>query len=150
MDIKKTQSMVQGFLDRARNKLDEAKKHLEAWHHAESISACQECIELSIKATFLLLRRDYPKTHEFTEEQFEELLAAVPEQLIGYNFPRLYLLHRFWSAFYTVAKYGYEKLGVPAKDLFEREEATLAIKHAEKWYYAATTLMGWKDWGEKL
>jgi HEPN domain-containing protein len=145
VNISKTQRMAQGFLDRARNKLDEAKKHLEIWHHAESISASQECIELSIKATFLLLQGDYPKTHEFTEEQFEQLLVRVPEQLEYHDFPRLYLLHRFWSGFYTVAKYGYEKLGVPAKDLFKKDEADLAINHADKWYYAATALRDWRD-----
>jgi HEPN domain-containing protein len=149
MAAKKVERVVEGFVERARVKLDEAQKHQEIFHYAEAISAAQECIELSAKATFLLLRGDYPKTHEFTEEQFEQLLRGIPEHLEYHNFPRLYLLHRFWSGFYTVAKYGYEKLSVPAKDLFKKDEAALAIKHADEWYYAARALMDWRRRSEE-
>lgn len=139
----KIQRMAEGFLHRASNKLNEAREQLEkGWSHcAESISASQECIELSAKATFLLLQDEYPKKHQFTEEEFEGILSRIPADLAHYNnFPRLYLLHQFWSHFYTLAKYGYEKLGVPAKDLFEKEEAELAVHHADRWYYAARAL----------
>ena len=148
---KRSRNMAEGFLDRARNKLDEAKEQLKkGWsHYAESISASQECIELSIKASFLVLQDKYPKKHEFTQKEFEEILPRAPADLAHYNFPRLYLLHQFWSRFYTVAKYGYEKLGVPAKDLFRKEEAELAVHHAEEWYYAARTLFDKLVYGNK-
>jgi HEPN domain-containing protein len=132
----KTKDMANGFLERASNKLQEAEEQEKHLHHAESVSAAQECIELSAKAAFLLLQGAYPKTHEFCEEQFETLLKKIPQDVAFHNFPRLYLLHRFWSAFYTTAKYGLEKLGAPAKTLFEKAEAELAIMHAKAWYYA--------------
>jgi len=118
----KSRKMAEGFLHRASNKLDEAKEQLKkGWHHyAESISASQESIEFSAKATFLVLQEKYRKKHEFTEEEFEGILSRIPTDFAHYNFARLYLLHQFWSHFYTVAKYGYEKFGVPAKDLFEK------------------------------
>ncbi|MGB9760039.1 MAG: HEPN domain-containing protein, partial [Thermoproteota archaeon] len=108
--------------------------------YPESISASQECIELSIKAIFLLLQKEYPKKHEFEEEEFEAILEKVPEKLKYLDFPKLYLYSKFWLSFYTVAKYGLEKIGIGPEKLFEREEAELALKHARRCYYAASQL----------
>lgn len=133
--------MAESFLKRAWNKLDEANRELSNWHYAESISASQECIEMSLKATFLLLTESYPKKHEFKDEEFEPLLDKVPQDLQYHNFPRLYLLHRLWSGFYTVAKYGYDKFATGPEKLFQRDEAELAIKHAGDCKRAADTLL---------
>ena len=73
--------MANSFLQRAWHKLDEAKMHLKTLHYPESISASQEVIELSIKAVFLLLTGEYPRKHEFKEEEFESILSKVPEEL---------------------------------------------------------------------
>jgi len=132
--------MAESFLKRAWNKLDEAKKRLESRHYPESISASQECIELSIKAIFMLLQEKYPKKHEFSEEEFEAILKKIPERLEYLDFHKLYLYSKFWLSFYTVAKYGLEKIGVGPEKLFEKEEAELALKHAEKCYYGARQL----------
>ena len=131
--------MAESFLKRAWNKLDEAKKHLESWHYPESISASQD-IELSIKAIFMLLQEKYLKRHEFSEEEFEAILKKIPEKLKYLDFHKLYLYSKFWLSFYTVAKYGLEKIGVGPEKLFEKEEAELALKHAEKCYYGARQL----------
>ena len=127
----KSIDMAESFLKRASNKLEEARLELKNWHHAESISASQECIELSMKATFLLLTESYPRKHEFKDEEFEPLLDKIPDDLKYLSFPRLYLLHKLWAGFYGVAKYGYERFGVGPEKLFRKEEAELAIKHAE-------------------
>ena len=82
----------------------------------------------------------YPKKYEFKEEKFEAILKKIPEKFKYLDFPKLYLYSKFWSNFYTVAKYGLEKLGVGADKLFEKEEAELALKHAEKCRSAATQL----------
>jgi len=132
--------MASSFLERAWHKLDEAKTHLKNFHYPESISASQEVIELSIKAIFLLLTGEYPKKHEFKEEEFEKILNKVPEKLKNLDLPKLYLYHIFWSKFYTVAKYGLEKIGIGPEKLFEREEAELALKHADKCKYATSQL----------
>ena len=136
----KSVEMAESFLRRAGNKLDEAKEHLDKWHRPESISASQECIELSIKAIFLLLQEQFPRRHEFKEEEFEAILDKIPERLKHLDFPKVYLYSKFWSNFYTVAKYGLEKLGVGADKLFEKEEAELALKHADKCKFVASQL----------
>ncbi|MEE9175839.1 MAG: HEPN domain-containing protein [Thermodesulfobacteriota bacterium] len=129
---------AQSYLRRANNKLDEARNQLQQkFNYAESVSASQECIELSIKAVFLILGEDFPKTHNFKEQDFIKLLSKVPKDLQFYNFARLYLLSEFWSSFYTTAKYGLEKLEVGADKLFTDKEANLALKHAEECYYAS-------------
>lgn len=133
---------AQSYLRRANNKLDEARNQSkEKFNYAESVSSSQECIELSLKAVFLFLGEDFPKTHEFKEQDFIKLLSKIPEELKFYNFPRLYLLSKFWSSFYTVSKYGLEKLEIGADELFKDKEANLALNHAEECYSASNALL---------
>ena len=143
----KSMNMSESYLHRARNKLVEAEEHLKKFNYSESISASQECIELSVKAIFLLLQEKYPRKHEFNEEEFEKILQMVPAQLKYLDLPKIYLYSKFWSQFYTVAKYGLEKLGVGADKLFEKEEAELARKHARKCEFAARQLLYYKKHG---
>ena len=131
---------AESLLRRAFSKLEEARIHLKRAEYAEAISSAQECLELSIKAVFLVLKGDYPKKHEFTEEEFEEVLRAIPKDLSYIKIYKLYLYSKFWSQFYTVAKYGLEKLGLGPEKLFDRAEAKLALKHAENSYIAAEAL----------
>jgi HEPN domain-containing protein len=140
----KFMNIIESFLHRARNKLDEAREHLKKFNYSESVSASQECIELSVKAIFLLFQEKYPRKHEFTEEEFERILKMIPAQLKYVDFPKVYLYSKFWSQFYTIAKYGLEKLGVGADKLFEKEEAELALKHAERCEFAAGQLLSYK------
>jgi HEPN domain-containing protein len=141
----KTKEMAESYLKRANNEYDEAKEHLEKRHYSESISASQECIELSIKAIFLLLQGEYPRSHEFKEEEFEAILKRIPEKLKYLDFHKLYLYSKFWSSFRTIAKYGLEKLGIGAEKLFEEEEAELALKHADKCKFAANELKNYME-----
>ncbi|TDA42286.1 MAG: hypothetical protein DSO07_00155 [Thermoproteota archaeon] len=140
MNSKKSLSMAESFLEIGGHKLDEAREHLKMSHYAESVYSSQECIELSVKAIFLLFQEKYPKRHEFKEEEFERILSRIPDDLKYLELHKVYLYSRFWSQFRTVAKYGFEKLGIGADKLFEREEAELAIKHAEKCRNAAWDL----------
>jgi HEPN domain-containing protein len=143
----KSTNMIESFLRRARNKLDEAREYLKKFNYPESISASQECIELSVKAIFLLFQEKYPRKHEFDEEEFEKILKMIPTQLKHLDLPKVYLYSTFWSQFYTVAKYGLEKLGVGADKLFEKDEAELALKHAERCEFAASQLLNYKKYG---
>ncbi len=53
--------------------------------------------------------------------------------------PRLLFLLNFWAQFYITAKYGFEAEHLAsAQALFEREEAELALRHAEECLQAAT------------
>jgi HEPN domain-containing protein len=121
----------------------EAENQIKNMHYSESISASQECIELSIKSTFILLKGGYSKKHDISEEEFEVALKEVPENLKHLEFPKLYLYSKFWSQFYTISKYGLEKIGIGADKLFEKEEAELALKHAEKNIDAARRIVSY-------
>ena len=59
--------------------------------YAEAVSSFQECIELSMKAIFLLLTASYPKTHEFKDKEFKDILDKIPEALAHMEFHKLYL-----------------------------------------------------------
>jgi HEPN domain-containing protein len=100
-------NLLESYLRRALNKLDEAKYHLDKNNYPESISASQEVIELSVKAIFLLHGEEYSRKHKFKEEEFSKLLKIAPKDVT-----RVFLLSEFWSKFYTIAKYGYETLGI--------------------------------------
>jgi len=140
MSKEKSIEMAESFLRRAKNKLEEAKSHLNSFNYPESISASMECIELSIKAIFLLLQEEYPKRHEFKDEEFMKILEKVPKELEYLNFPRLFLISKFWLNLYTVAKYGQENFGIGPEKLFKKDEAELALKHAEECKHAASML----------
>ena len=108
----KSLSLAESFLKRALKKLGEAEEHLKHVNYSESVSSSQECIELSIKAMFLLLTAEYPKRHTFKDEEFEALFEKIPEKLRYLDFPWLFLYSKFWGTFYETAKYGDERLGV--------------------------------------
>ena len=143
MNNTKQIDMAISFLSRAGNKLEEAKTSQKAMHNPESISSSTECIEMSLKAIFLLVTETYPKGHEFSEAEFEVALAKMPEQLEFMNFGRLYLLHKLWSTFDSVAKYGFDTFGVGPEKVFQKDEAALAIKHAEECRHAGDALLNW-------
>jgi len=68
------------------------------------------------------------------------LFEHLPDQVIHLNFPRLFVLHELWRSFYTLSKYGKDRWGIPAKDLFKRSEAELAATHASDWNVAVNVL----------
>jgi len=131
----------QSYLRRANNKLDEAGNQLQKFNYPESVSAAQECIELSIKAVYLILGEKFSKRHDFEEDEFIKLLDKIPKELRFYNFPRLYLLSKFWASFYTIAKYGLEKFEIGSEKLFKDKEANLALEHARECYHASYALL---------
>lgn len=74
-------------------------------------------------------------------------MKKVPEELKYLEYPKLYLYSKFWSYFYTIAKYGYEKMGIGADKLFEKEEAELALKHARNNINAARRMETYIKYG---
>ena len=132
--------MVQGYLHTAWNSKEDAKRHLETGYFSDSVRASQTCIELSAKSMYVLLEVEFKKNHKLVEAEYRQLMEKIPQSLSYVNFPRVLLFANFWAEFYTKAKYGLEKLQVPPTKLFERQEAELALKHAEECYYAGSQL----------
>jgi hypothetical protein len=65
----------------------------------------------------------------------------LTERGLVVRLPRLLLLAKFWGELYILAKYGIQDgFLASARDLFERQEAELAIKHAEECSLAACVL----------
>jgi len=130
---------AESWLNRADHKVKEAEVQLnQKYNYSVSVSASQECIELSIKAVFSIAGVEFTKEHKIKEEEFKNLLDRIPQNLNNiYNYPRIYLLSEFWSYFYITAKYGLEKLKIGSDKIFKKEEADLALKHARECYNAS-------------
>ena len=147
--------MIEGWIDKASNQLQVAKEHLKfPAQDSEVIQAAQECIELSVKSTLSLLDITFSHSHgwEQDKKQFtaiakqikkKQFIDKLTAQYLNHivNLPRLLFLVNFWAQFYITAKYGFEtEYLAPAKDLFKKEEAELAVRHAQECYQAASHL----------
>ena len=143
--IKENKSLAKSWIERSSNRLQAGRSLTAKGRYAEALSSFQECIELSIKAIFLLLTDSYPRSHEFKDKEFKDILDKIPKVLAHLEFHKLYLYSKFWSNFYTIAKYGLETFSVGAEKLFGPEEAELAKLHSEKCYHAAHQLKDYSD-----
>lgn len=141
--------MVEGWIDKASNHLQVAKKSFDSFNYSESIEASQECIELSVKSILSLLNIDHSKTHGWTKDQFLKIAKQIKEKKIltklkklyldHIKLPRLLLLNNFWAQFYIHAKYGIEAEHLaPPQELFNKKDAEFALNHAEECNRAAS------------
>ncbi len=133
-------TLAQGMLRRAFGRESDATAALAHGRIDVSISNSIEAIECAAKAAFLILSETYPKRHAFEDEEFAKLFERIPDQAKHLNFPRLFVLYKLWISFYTQAKYGNEKLNIAASDLFQKDEADLALQHATAWTTAVNVL----------
>ena len=133
-------TMAEGMFRRALSRQADAREALTHAQNDVSLSNSIEAIEFAAKAAFLFLSVPYPRKHEFTDEQFVALFERIPERARHFNFPRLFVRYKFWASFYIQAKYGNEKLNIAAADLFEKDEAELALKHAGAWTGAVAVI----------
>jgi len=151
-----TRKTCHGWTTKARIRLDTARNHLASFHHSEAVQASQECVELSVKAllSYLQIRFDYVhgwrgKSLESIAQQIEErqLLARLDEHTLAHiRLPRLLFLADFWAQFYLTAKYGLQAgYLASAQDLFDRDQADLAVKHANECWSAAWQIANLSD-----
>jgi HEPN domain-containing protein len=142
--------LAEGWLDQAGTHLSTARERVKSHYTiAEAVQSAQTCVELSVKAVLVFLDIDFPKSHAWGEKQMQtlveqvrtkKLLEKMAEHSLNWNvnLPRLLFLMNFWGEFYLLAKYGMEagSLATP-KELFQKDEAELAIRHAEECERAA-------------
>lgn len=144
---------IEGWIDKAATQLDTAKKHLKSHcHYSESVEASQECVELSVKSVLSILGIEFPRSHSWDSKSLskiagqivqKQILKKIEEQNLYQcsRLPRLLHLTNFWAQFYLTAKYGMEAGHLAsAQELFEMEDAKLAVHHAEECYRAASEL----------
>jgi HEPN domain-containing protein len=150
---KNKRKMAEGWFDKASNRLTSAKEHSKSHYtYSEAIQEAQESIELSVKSMLLLLDIGFSRSHDWNpnKEEFAKIAEQIQkrqlQEKIGgeyptINLPRLLFLMFFWGQFYLVAKYGLEAGNLAAaKELFEKQEAELAVQHAEECQRTATWL----------
>ena len=97
----KNVSLAEDYINRARVKLEEARRQMQSIQYDTCISASQECIELSVKGIFLMLLGDYQPQHEVRESEFKRMLASTPDGLSHIDFARVWMVNKFWATFYT-------------------------------------------------
>lgn len=145
--------LAESWLDQAGTHLSSARERVKSHYTVpEAVQAAQTCIELSVKATLIILAIDFPKAHGWDEKQMQtiadqvrkrRLMEKLTELNLSWNvpLPRLLFLMNFWGEFYLMAKYGMEAgaLATP-KDLFRNDEAEMAIRHADECMRAASQL----------
>lgn len=144
---------VEGWIDKASNHLMFAREKLKSYHFdSECVQAAQQCVELSVKAVLEFLDIEYAHAHGWTKEQLEKIAKPIRERQIlerlaqanlnvSVPLPRLLFLANFWAQFYIQSKYGLEAgYLASAKDLFEHEDAELAVRHADQCHGAASRL----------
>lgn len=145
--------IVEGWIDKGGNQLQVARDHLKSYYrYSEAVQASQECVELSVKAVLSLLGVEYASSHGWDKAQFSTIAEQIHarklvERLTAKNLshtirlPRLLLLANFWNHFYLPAKYGFEAgYLAPPQELFDKQDAELAVQHAEECWRAATQL----------
>jgi HEPN domain-containing protein len=145
---KSKRKVLEGWVEKASTHLQTAKDHLKGGvHYSDAVQACQVCVELSVKAILAFLDVEFSKAHGWDKEklakiaeqiQKRKVLDKLAEQFVHIQLPRLIFLANFWDQFYLQAKYGMEAgYLASAQDLLNRDEADIAIKHAEECYNAA-------------
>ena len=120
---------AEDFIKRAGRCLDDARRS-QYDEYAVSIERASECIELSLKAAILSIGEKHLKEHDVSED-----LVRLCDKFSG-EFKENIPLFAFWSVItttlYRYTKYGYEHADAPAKILFDVDDATAWVKHAEK------------------
>jgi HEPN domain-containing protein len=145
--------IAEGWFEKAGNQLQTAREHSKSYsRYSESVQASQECVELSVKSILFLLGVEYSASHGWDKDQFSKIAKQIQEkhlverlkaQDLNYaiRLPRLLLLVNFWNQFYLPAKYGFEAgYLAPPQDLFDKEEADIALHHADECWRAASHL----------
>ena len=136
-------------LERARKERDSARHELKSLDYAMSIHSSQTCMELALKSVYRYFGKSFTFDHRLKADEFAQILNLIPDDLKYHNFPRLFVLSSFWSQFYNLSKYGHESLGVGPEKIFKKQEAELALGHAEECYIAASGIRYWYHHSKK-
>ncbi len=152
--------IIDGWIEKAYNHIQSARENSKSYYkYSETIELSQECIELSVKSILLIFDINFPKKHGWEQNtkefnnivdqiQKKQLKGKLEEANLNYliPLPRFIFLLNFWAKFYSIAKYGYSNgFFSSARDLFKKEEAELALNHAEECYSAASRLRNLDD-----
>lgn len=143
------QEQGRAYLIDAEQKKARAREHLSGSRSLrEAMIAARESIEYSAKAITLFAGRIPPKKHQYTQEEINATLQALPDlPARQYNFLRIFVLMNLLSWVNTLATYApqYRYAWKYMSDLFRKEETDLAVEWAEESFGAALGLITWID-----
>jgi len=95
------------------------------------IEAAQHCIELAVKALYVLVGLKYPKQHDPTVD-LEEVIKRL-EGLPDYqkvSIARAKWISKMWEWAHSTSIYG--SLDVPASKIFTEKDANIAVEYASE------------------
>ena len=125
----RTDIMAADHLKRAKSRLTDAKAAFKRKDYPDVVHYCQECVELSLKASLRMVGVEYPKVHdvsdvlEYSKEKFPEWMRE--------EIPRLCEASQSLAMERGPSVYGIEKQGKPPSALFGPVEAGDALQKAE-------------------
>jgi len=142
---------AENLVRKAESYLSQAKGEIKEVlpSYSNIVSLCQLAIELSGKAIFKVMDLEYPREHQLLLEKNKRELMQATLELFRKEFPkyfaykeeipRVIFLTYFWYNFRTLANYGLGDL--PPDRFFTKDEAELALKHAERCVSVAQSLL---------
>ena len=112
-------------------KYAEASRYVASADFSLSVAASQEAVEFYLKACFVALDQDPPKTHTFRENEIDQARDAIPDEYKNLvPLGRLLVIANLWGGARNAAKYGIAH--TESTQLFLTDDAMLAGKHAEE------------------
>jgi len=126
--------MADSYLQDAKSCLDEAKQALVRNDYARVVSRSQECVQYAVKAFFEALEISYPFIHDMGPQL---LLLKESERLpddIRKNIPKIASITTSLASKRIIARYGDQRAGIPARELFTKSDAEKAMKDASLTY----------------
>lgn len=118
------------LIERARNRLKDAKRAQDEKRDADTVRYCQECVELGLKGGLRLKGIEYPKTHDVGP-----ILDRYTDRFSEWSQNELETTIRVSNELYSLrgrAMYGDETKGTPAEELFDTRDAKRALEQASR------------------
>jgi len=132
-------------LDDAFESLQSAENHLRRLNYAGAIREAQICVELSIKALLRDFGIEYKKDHDIGDGVFSGVLDKALPHLKDYEigqFQKCLAKSRICMKLLSSIKNftTYTFLGVPTKELFDKDFAKIMVNYASQTYYCCKNI----------
>lgn len=122
----KNDLMAKNYLEDARIELDQADFSFEKGNYHVAFRRAQSAVEFSLKAILRAYGIEYPKEHEVSD-----ILNQLQDKFPNWfkiHLEEIKIISKRLSAKRGLSIYGDERRGIPAKDLFRKEEAAEVIE----------------------
>ena len=132
-------AMARAMLERAEAILEEAHFLYERARWNLVVRRCQEAVELALKAALIWAGVEVPRSHDvgpWLRREAHRFPESFREQI-----PRLASISRALRAERELSFYGDEASGIPAEELYSREDADSKLHEAREALLACRMLI---------